>query len=101
MGLLPMTALREASGVIGFMKAALGLRFAPDFFFAVFLAGFLAGAFLAGFLDFLVEDFFAAFAGFFAFFFAVAIVESPMKSRDRCFKCCCHATHALQRMHST
>jgi hypothetical protein len=41
------------------MKAAFGLRFAPDFFFA---AGFLLRLFFIGFLagDFLAAGFFAA-----------------------------------------
>jgi len=83
-GLLPMTAASAALGVIGFMKAALGLRLAASldvgFFAAVafdalafgaaglaaddFTAGLLAAALAAGFLA----------AGFFAAgCFAVAI----------------------------
>ena len=58
------------------MKAAFGLRLAPDFFFAFF--AFLAGAFLAVFLVFfLAADFFAFFADFLAFFLAFAIVNLP------------------------
>src|SRR5687768_7222705 len=45
-GLVPTTAERAASGCIGFMNAAFGLRFAPPFFFAAF---FLAPPFFAPF----------------------------------------------------
>jgi hypothetical protein len=54
----PTTAASCELGVIGFMNAALGTRFA-----AFFLAGFFAAAFFAGFFadfedDFLAELFF-------------------------------------------
>jgi hypothetical protein len=63
MGLEPITAASVELGVIGFMNAAFGLRFAPAFF-----AGFLAAAFFIGFLaaGFLAAGFFAAFLPFFA-----------------------------------
>src|SRR5437763_10760007 len=48
MGLLPTTAASIASGVIGFMNAAFGLRLAPDFFARG--AAFLVAAFFIGFL---------------------------------------------------
>jgi hypothetical protein len=59
MGLLPMTAESVELTFIGFMKAAFGLRFAPDFFargaaflVAAFFIGFLAaGRLAADFLD--------------------------------------------------
>jgi hypothetical protein len=82
-GVLPITAASDALGVIGFMKAAFGLRLAPDAFFgAAFFAGFFAAAFFAGFLAaaFFGAAFFTAFfTGFFAavFFFA-AIVVPPI-----------------------
>jgi hypothetical protein len=74
MGELPITAASVAVGVIGFMKAALGLRLTPLFFFAAlfgaaFFADFLA-FFGAAFLDFLAD--------FFADFFFVAIVMPPV-----------------------
>src|ERR1700747_568324 len=78
--MLPTTAASTALGVIAFMKAALGLRFAPDFF-AAFLAGaffaaFLAGAFFAAFFaPFLAAGF---LAGFLAAFLAVAIGLLPV-----------------------
>jgi hypothetical protein len=82
-GELPITAASDALGVIGFMKAAFGLRLTPDAFFfgAAFFAGFFA-AFFAGFLAaaFFGAAFFTAFfTGFFAavFFFA-AIVVPPI-----------------------
>jgi hypothetical protein len=64
-GLLPTTAASVELGVIGFMKAAFGLRLAAgffalaaDFFGAAFFtdffaAGFLAAGFFAAFLPFL------------------------------------------------
>src|SRR6516164_8892504 len=76
--MLPTTEASTADGVIAFMNAAFGLRFAPDFFAfffgaaffgPAFLADFFAAGFLAGFLAFF-EDFFAAFL-------AVAIVLLP------------------------
>ncbi|HWQ39976.1 MAG TPA: hypothetical protein VNM24_15440 [Burkholderiales bacterium] len=103
MGLLPITAPSVASGVIGFMKAALGLRFAPDFFLAAFFAVFFAGAFLAGFLVFFGAFFAAFFAGFFAFFLAVAIFKSPMKGRDiwlvvlSCYACGAENAQHIER----
>src|SRR5689334_24800832 len=82
MGMPPTTAASVEEGVIAFMNAALGLRFAADFFAAFFGAAFFAGAFFAadffaaGFLsaDFFAAGFFAA--DFFAAFLAVAI-DSP------------------------
>ncbi|HEX4762778.1 MAG TPA: hypothetical protein VFU92_00510 [Usitatibacter sp.] len=59
-----MTAASVELGVIGFMNAAFGLRFAPDFFFA---GARLAAAFFtlrAG--AFLAAGFFAAFLPFLA-----------------------------------
>jgi hypothetical protein len=60
MGLLPITAASVELGVIGFMKAAFGLRLAAGFlafaadFFIIFFIGFLAADFLpADFFDFL------------------------------------------------
>src|SRR3954470_4261771 len=72
MGELPTTADSVLLGIIGFMKAAFGLRFAAGFF--ALAAGFFAAAFFIG--DFLAGDFFAA--GFFAAFldFLAAIGES-------------------------
>jgi predicted phage tail protein len=80
-GLLPTTAASVDDGVIAFMNAALGLRFAAGFLAAFFGAAFFAGAFFAaGFFaaDFFAAGFFAAgfFAGFFAFL-AVAIALLP------------------------
>src|SRR5688500_8987031 len=62
-GLLPTTASSVALGVIGFMKAAFGLRL-----LLAFAAGLLAAAFFIGFLaaDRLAAGFFAAFLPFFA-----------------------------------
>ncbi|HEX3059390.1 MAG TPA: hypothetical protein VHP62_08520 [Usitatibacter sp.] len=63
MGLLPTTAASVALGFIGFMKAAFGLRFAPDFFFgAALFAAFFIGFFAAGRLaaDFFDLPFLAA-----------------------------------------
>jgi hypothetical protein len=77
-GLSPITAASEALGVIAFMNAAFGMRFAPVVFFfgAAFLAaGFFAGDFFAA--GFFAADFFAGafFAGdFFAAVFFMAIV---------------------------
>lgn len=76
--MLPTTEASVDDGVIAFMNAALGLRFAPDFFAflgaaflgAAFLADFFAAGFLAGFLAAFFEDFFAAFL-------AVAIILLP------------------------
>ena len=72
------------------MNAALGLRFAADFFAAGFLAAdFFAGAFFAGAFfaaGFLAAGFFAAgflAAGFFAAFFAVAMVLLPVEWCER------------------
>src|SRR5690348_144382 len=85
MGLSPITAASDALGVIAFMNAAFGLRFAPVAFFfgAAFLAAaFLAGAFFAtGFFaaDFLAGAFFAD--DFFAAVFFVAIVQYLHSSR--------------------
>jgi hypothetical protein len=61
MGLLPTTAASVELGVIGFMKAAFGLRLA-------FLTVFLAGAFFIGLRagDFFAAGFFAAFLPFLA-----------------------------------
>jgi hypothetical protein len=71
-GELPTTAASAGLGVIAFMNAALGLRFAPAFFF--FLAGaffFAAVAFLAAFFAVFFTAFFAVFfTAFFAVFFA-------------------------------
>ena len=81
--MLPITAASDALGVIAFMKAAFGLRLAPDDFFfgAAFFAGFFAAAFFAGFFAaaFFAGFFTAFFTGFFAavFFFA-AIVVPPI-----------------------
>src|SRR6476469_4755331 len=64
MGLLPTTAASVELGFIGFMNAAFGLRFAPDFFFgaALFAAAFFIGFFAAGRLaaDFFDLPFLAA-----------------------------------------
>src|SRR5437016_5392077 len=67
MGLEPITPASVALGVIGFMNAAFGLRFAAGFL-AFAAAGFLAAAFFIGFFaaDFLAAGFFAAFLPFFA-----------------------------------
>ena len=69
----PTTIASCALGVIGFMKAALGVRFVADFFFAG--AFFLAGAFFAVvfFAADFEDDFFAEL-----FFFAVAIASPGM-----------------------
>src|SRR5690349_19191785 len=81
----PTTAARTEEGVIAFMNAAFGLRFAVDFFAAGFLAAdfFAAGFFAALFLaaDFFAAPFFAAgfFAAvFFAAFLAVAMFLFPV-----------------------
>ena len=55
-GLLPITAASVELGVIGFMKAAFGLRFAPDFLafvllVAAFFIGFLAADLRPPFFD--------------------------------------------------
>src|SRR6476661_665772 len=60
-GELPTTAASCASGCIGFMNAAFGVRLAPDFFAVFFLAE-----------DFFAEDFFAPFL---AVFFAAMLVS--------------------------
>src|SRR5258706_5306517 len=67
MGLEPITPASVALGVIGFMNAAFGLRFAAGFL-AFAAAGFLAAAFFIGFFaaDFLAAGFFAAFLPFLA-----------------------------------
>jgi len=54
-GELPTTGASCALGVIGFMNAALGTRFVPDFFFA-FLAAFFAGRFFPA--DFFLPELF-------------------------------------------
>jgi hypothetical protein len=66
MGLLPTTAASVELGIIGFMKAALGLRFVAGFF--ALAAGFFAAAFFTGFLaaGFFAAGFFAAFLAFLA-----------------------------------
>src|SRR5262252_9128646 len=66
------------------MNAALGLRFAPDFFAAGFFAGAFFAAFFAG--AFFAAGFFAGFfaAGFFAFFAAFLAVAIILLPRDRC-----------------
>jgi hypothetical protein len=71
-GVLPTTADSVLLGVIGFMKAAFGLRLAAGFF--ALAADFLTAPFFIG--DFRAGDFFAA--GFFAAFldFLAAIGES-------------------------
>src|SRR3954466_7124928 len=82
-GALPITAGRDALGVMAFMKAALGLRFTPDAFFlgADFFADFFAVAFFAVFF---AAAFFGAafftdfFADFLAVFFFAAIVMPPI-----------------------
>src|SRR5215471_14613406 len=79
-----MTAASVADGVIAFMNAALGFRFAEDFFAAFLGAGFFAGAFFAAFFaaGFFAPDFLADFfAGFFVPFLAVAIVLLPLSRR--------------------
>ena len=82
------------------MNAALGLRFAPDFFAAGFFAGaffaaFFAGAFFAAgfFAGFLAAGF---FAGFFAAFLAVAMVLLP---RGRCGMHCIERSEADPSCH--
>jgi hypothetical protein len=66
MGLEPTTAASMLSGIIGFMKAALGLRFVAGFL--ALAAGRFAADFFIGFLaaDFLAAGFFAAFLAFLA-----------------------------------
>jgi len=50
MALLPITSERVEDGVIGFMNAAFGFRFAlVTFFFAGFVARFFAGMHLSPF----------------------------------------------------
>jgi hypothetical protein len=61
----PTTAERAALGCIGFMNAALGVRFLPDFL----VAFFFAAVFLAGLRALFLVDFFA--------FFLVAIACLP------------------------
>src|SRR5919112_1560236 len=56
MALLPMTAPSAASGCIGFMNAALGVRFLP-----VFLADFRAVVLRAGFRAVFLADFLELF----------------------------------------
>src|SRR5690348_16629650 len=80
MGELPTTAASCASGCIGFMNAAFGVRLAPErlavFFPALFFAeDFLAPPFFAA--PFFAEDFFADyfFAPFLAVFFAAMLVS--------------------------
>jgi hypothetical protein len=65
-GMAPTTAASMALGVIGFMKAVLGVRFTAG------LAAFLAAGFLAGAAAFLAAGFLAAG------FFGVAILGSPI-----------------------
>src|SRR6516164_8136707 len=83
--MLPTTAASVADGVIAFMNAAFGLRFAPDFFAAAFFAGaFLAAFFGAGFLAAFFADFLAGFfADFLAPFLAVAMVLLPVCWHER------------------
>jgi hypothetical protein len=63
-GLLPITDASVELTVIGFMKAALGLRLAAGFL--AFAAGFFVAAFFIGFLaaGFLAAGFFDAFLPF-------------------------------------
>src|SRR4029450_13105715 len=86
MGIEPTTAASVPDGVIGFMNAAFGLRFAVDFLAAGFFAGaFFWGAFFAG--AFFAAGFFAvAFfaAGFFADFFAFLAVAIVLLPLSRC-----------------
>src|SRR5262245_58744409 len=92
MAFSPTTAARTPVGVIAFMNAAFGLRFAALFFFgAAFFAGLRAGAFFAGFLAFLAADFFGAF---FAFFVAIVFIP-PLKSTCRC---ACFSRHRAIRL---
>jgi hypothetical protein len=88
--MLPTTAASTVDGVIAFMKAAFGLRFAADFlaagfFAALFLAaGFLAALFFAA--GFFAAPFFAAgflAAVFFAAFLAVALFLLPVSGAGR------------------
>jgi hypothetical protein len=64
-GFGPITAASAALGVIGFMKAGFGFRFAFAFLGAAFLVAFFGAAFLVVF-----------FAAFFAVFFFAAMVNS-------------------------
>jgi len=66
MGLLPTTAASVLLGVMGFMKAAFGLRFVAGFF--ALAAGLFAADLFIGFLaaDFLPAGLFAAFLAFLA-----------------------------------
>src|SRR5437762_6619720 len=67
-GELPTTGASSELGVIGFMKAALGTRFVPDFFRDDFLPAFLADDFFA--VRFFPADFFLP-----ELFFFVAIAS--------------------------
>jgi hypothetical protein len=96
MGIEPTTAASIADGVIGFMNAAFGLRFAVDFFAAGFFAGaFFAGAFFAGAFSPRVSSRGllrgGLFADFFAAFLAVAIVLLPL---SRCSTHCAEHSEA-------
>jgi hypothetical protein len=82
-GLEPTTAERAGLGCIGFMKAALGVRFLPDFL----VAFFFAAVFLAGLRALFLADFLAAF-----FLVAIACLPEfvrtgvprlPQNSRDQ------------------
>jgi hypothetical protein len=66
-GLEPTTAAREELGCMGFMNAALGVRFLADFL----VAFFLAVVFLAGLRALFLADFLAVF-------FLVAIACLPV-----------------------
>ena len=77
-GMLPTTPASVTDGVIAFMNAAFGLRFAPDFLAAFFGAAFFIDAFFAGRLaDFFAADFLAPFFAVFFAAFLVAITLLP------------------------
>jgi hypothetical protein len=78
MGLDPTTAASVELGVIGFMKAALGLRLADDFFGAAFFgAAFFIGLRAAGFF---AAGFFDAFLPFLAAIYESSNLMVPMVS---------------------
>jgi hypothetical protein len=70
-GLEPTTAASCELGCMGFMNAALGVRFLPD----LLVAFFRAVVFLAGFRALFLADFLAAF-------FLVAIACLPSDCED-------------------
>jgi hypothetical protein len=82
-GLDPTTAASLSSGCTGFMNAALGVRFFPDFLVAFFFAAVFLAGLRALFLADLLAAFFLVAIACLPVFVRTVRAALPLNSRDK------------------